>query len=465
MNIETIATRYFILSVKIFVTFSLLSIGTAQEYSAQTGPNIIVNGGFEEPEIPPGFQVFSSIPGWTVLPGRPDFEVQSSGNFGTPFAGNQHVELDAFASSGIFQDIPTEPGLIYELSFAFSARPQTPSLDNVLRISFGGNQLAELAEDGSGNADTVWTVHKFVVTGSSESTTRLAFEDLGRANTLGTYIDEVRLVETLAAPPTVDIIVSPTNITISEPAGQESFTVTLSSEPGANVTIALSSSNSQCSVNIASLSLNSVNWDTGATVLVSATNDNVADGSQACIIETAPSVSADASFDGINPDDVTVTVRDDDAVGIEINPTSLTIGEPDRSAAFNVKLMSEPSADVNIGLLTNNNECSVAPASLRLTDANWQSGVSATVTALDDAVVDGNQTCIIQTAPAVSNDNNYAGIDAADIIVIVQDNDTIILPPQVPTMSLIGLALTGLGLLAITLLAIAGNVRSSSKHT
>jgi uncharacterized repeat protein (TIGR01451 family) len=161
---------------------------------AQTS-NLIVNGGFEEPVISGGFQVFSSIHGWAALPGRPDFEIQNGGAYGAPFEGNQLCELDAFAPSAIFQDVPTAPSRVYELSFAFSARPGTPLTDNVLRVSWGGVDITTLAEDGTGLSNTSWKVHKFQVLGGPDTTTRLLFEDLGVANTLGTYIDNVSVVD------------------------------------------------------------------------------------------------------------------------------------------------------------------------------------------------------------------------------------------------------------------------------
>ena len=164
--------------------------------------NLVVNGGFEAPVIPMGgYQVFSSIPGWAIPAGHPQFELQRR-VAGDPFEGEQHCELDAFVPATIFQDVPTSPGQAYDLRFAFSPRPGRPATDNVLRVSWGGAVVTTLVADGTGLSTTSWNVHQFQVTGGPGATTRLTFEDLGTANTYGTYIDDVRVVEsTIVTPP------------------------------------------------------------------------------------------------------------------------------------------------------------------------------------------------------------------------------------------------------------------------
>ena len=106
------------------IVLLLIVVFCASSRSVETKTNnLLVNGSFEDPVISSSFQVFSSIPGWTALPGRPDFEIQN-GAYGDSFEGQQHCELDGFAPSAIFQDVTTTPSRVYELSFAFSARPE-----------------------------------------------------------------------------------------------------------------------------------------------------------------------------------------------------------------------------------------------------------------------------------------------------------------------------------------------------
>ena len=85
---------------------------------------------------------------------------------------------------------------------------------------------------------------------------------------------------------------------------------------------------------------------------------------------------------------------DDDTAGITVSPTSgLTTTETGGSGTFTVVLTTEPTADVTIGLTSDDvTEGTVAPASLTFTAANWNTPQTVTVTGVDDVVDDGDQT-------------------------------------------------------------------------
>ncbi|MEG3920003.1 calcium-binding protein, partial [Microcoleus sp. T3_A4] len=114
-------------------------------------------------------------------------------------------------------------------------------------------------------------------------------------------------------------------------------------------------------------------------------------------------------------------------VGITINPTTeLTTTESGGKATFNVKLNSQPTADVKIDLESSNaTEGTVSPASLTFNSANWNASQTVTVTGVDDSVADGNKAYTLVTSPAVSNDSKYSGLNAADIAVTNTDNETL----------------------------------------
>jgi hypothetical protein len=158
---------------------------------AQAPPNLVVNGSFEDPQLAPGvFRVFATVPGWTQFSGFTGIEMQHR-VAGSPFDGNQFVELDSFASTGIMQEVPTEPGRSYNLRFAFSPRPFTPEEDNILRVTWGGVPVTTVSANGINLADTDWAVYTFTVEGGAGNTTALTFEDLGGSSSFGTYIDAI----------------------------------------------------------------------------------------------------------------------------------------------------------------------------------------------------------------------------------------------------------------------------------
>src|SRR5437867_843496 len=78
--------------------------------------NLITNGSFENPAIGFGsFQFFSTIPGWATNFGC-CIEIQNHAA-GSPFDGNQLVEMDSNQNSGMIStSLATTPGQSYVLS-------------------------------------------------------------------------------------------------------------------------------------------------------------------------------------------------------------------------------------------------------------------------------------------------------------------------------------------------------------
>src|SRR5205814_774143 len=225
----------------------------------------------------------------------------------------------------------------------------------------------------------------------------------------------------------VGFTVSPVaGLVTTEAGGTATFTIKLNSQPTANVTIGLSSSNpAEGSVAPTSLTFTAANWNTPQTVTVTGVDDAIVDGNVAYTIVTAAAVSTDPGYNGLNPPDVSVTNNDNDSAGFTIFPLAgLVTTEAGGTATFTVRLNSQPTADVTIGLSSPAPpEGKVAPASLTFTAGNWNTPQTVTVTGVDDLVADGNKPYTIVTAPAVSTDPNYNNRDAADVSVTNIDND------------------------------------------
>jgi hypothetical protein len=156
------------------------------------GNNLVVNGSFEQPGLASGsWQTLPQIQGWFSAQ-NDGFEIQA-GVAGTAFDGRQLCELDANGSTTIGQDLATRPGQTYDVSLAFSARPGTPRNDNRIVVLWDGQPIARLEADGTNLGDTAWTVASFRVTARS-GRSRLELRDEGTSNSLGSYVDDVRVV-------------------------------------------------------------------------------------------------------------------------------------------------------------------------------------------------------------------------------------------------------------------------------
>ncbi len=226
----------------------------------------------------------------------------------------------------------------------------------------------------------------------------------------------------------IGIVVNPTTgLVTTEAGGGATFTVVLSSEPTGDVNVGLSSSDTtEGTISTASLTFTAQNWNTAQTVSITGVNDFVVDGDIAYTITTAAATSADSNYNGFDPANVSVSNTDDDTAAINVVPTSgLVTTESGGNATFTVVLGSQPTHTVILGLLSDTpGEGTVSPSSLTFTSSTWNMLQTVTVTGVDDFVVDGNIVYTIVTAAASSTDPNYSGLNASDVTVTNNDNDT-----------------------------------------
>ena len=227
---------------------------------------------------------------------------------------------------------------------------------------------------------------------------------------------------------TVGVTVTPTTgLSTSEGGGAATFTIVLNTQPSADVTIGLSSSDTaEGTVSASSVTFTAANWNTPQTVTVTGVNDNVDDGDIAYTIVTAAATSADGNYSGLDAADVDVTNVDNDAAAIIVTPTSgLVTTEGGGTASFTIVLATQPTANVTIGLTSSDtSEGTASTGSVTFTPANWNTPQTITVTGADDVLNDGPIGYSIVTATATSADSNYSSLNAADVSVTNNDDDT-----------------------------------------
>jgi hypothetical protein len=179
--------------------------------------NLIQNGGFETPLVTDnaGWDIFEEMFGWSFAPADggvspPWPELHRGVNGWDPAEGAQHIELDSdelgpgygnpageAGSMKIWQELALGAGQ-YELTFAYSPRPKTGPVDNVLGVDVFGGQVVfvdeSLVADGSGSNQTQWVYHTYSFLLPDPMLVTVQFADEGRDNTLGTFLDDVQLV-------------------------------------------------------------------------------------------------------------------------------------------------------------------------------------------------------------------------------------------------------------------------------
>jgi hypothetical protein len=112
-------------------------------------------------------------------------------------------------------------------------------------------------------------------------------------------------------------------------------------------------------------------------------------------------------------------------VGINVAfDAPLQTTEAGGTATIRMRLTSPPLAQVRIGISSSDpGEGNVSTAALRFTPENWRLEQAIIVTGVDDPSPDGDVVYRIVTAPAVSDDPAYAGLNPADPSVTNLDDD------------------------------------------
>ncbi|MBE9146515.1 Ig-like domain-containing protein, partial [Planktothrix mougeotii] len=235
-------------------------------------------------------------------------------------------------------------------------------------------------------------------------------------------------------------IVVPVVTTTTEAGGTGGFAVYLNGQPTADVTLPLSSDNTnEGTVTPAALTFNATNWDIPQIVTVLPVDDNLLDGDKPYNIVTGVSTSTDTRFNGIDPNDIPFINSDNETPTVVISPISGNTTEAGGAATFTIQLNGQPTGDVTIPLSSDNTaEGTVAPAAVTFNSTNWNTPQIVTVTGVDDTVIDGDAAYNIVTGASTSTDTRFNGIDPNDIAVINSDNDVLPVdstPPEVVSLT------------------------------
>ena len=232
------------------------------------------------------------------------------------------------------------------------------------------------------------------------------------------------------APATPGITVTASaNPMTDESGATTTILVRLDSEPAFDVTMNVVSSNTaEGTVNPATISFNSTDWNMNKSIVVTGVDDGNVDGNIVYQISIGPAMSADPDYANMSVADINVTNNDNDVAipaGITVTPTSgLITDEAGLQANFQVSLNSMPDNDVTIAIASSDvTEGTVAPASLTFNSANFATPQTVTITGVDDADLDGAIAYMITTSPAVSADAEYSMLDASDVSVTNNDNE------------------------------------------
>ncbi|MCY4264657.1 MAG: hypothetical protein OXE78_07350 [Gammaproteobacteria bacterium] len=217
---------------------------------------------------------------------------------------------------------------------------------------------------------------------------------------------------------------------VSESGGVDTHTLVLDSEPLANVVIAVASTDSTATtVEPASLTFTPENWSTKQAVTVTGVGDDIhqSSGRMATITHTA--VSADPAYDGIEINDVEITIADDDMLPlVSFGASAYEVEEGDNALAITLNTSRPSLHDTTVaitcanGSATGGVDYAACPESATITGGELSA--MFTIAIYDDRIAEGDENFTVAINAEMLT-LHITGEDPASTTVVIRDNDTI----------------------------------------
>lgn len=208
--------------------------------------------------------------------------------------------------------------------------------------------------------------------------------------------------------------------TPAEGGTTDSYTIVLTSEPTASVTISVGTS-TQCSLSAASVAFSTSNWNTTQTVTVTAADDDVAEGSHACTLSHT-AASSDSGYNGLSVVSVSATISDNDTAGVTvtISGDSTSVSTSGTTDTYTLVLTSEPTTSVTL-TITEGTDLLTDADSVEFTTDNWDVEQTITVAAVEIASYSGAESGTIAHASS-SSDPAYQSLTISSVTVTITDD-------------------------------------------
>ncbi len=235
--------------------------------------------------------------------------------------------------------------------------------------------------------------------------------------------------------PGVRVDTGGSNLYVYERFGSSYFSVSLFTQPSADVSVTFTSLNpAEVTVEApATVTFNSSNWQYPQYVNVAGVDDEYDDAQNETpwVIQSSNAVSADPNYGGFNVADVSGVTADDDVPGVLFdNYPYGSVSGPENAAPTTVKvsLAVRPRGPVTISPFSPSmGRVAVTPATITLDTSTWSAGAQLTITPVDNNVREGDQSVELTfSATAGAQDPGYQNLLVPSFWVYLQDEERII---------------------------------------
>jgi predicted transcriptional regulator len=209
---------------------------------------------------------------------------------------------------------------------------------------------------------------------------------------------------------------------VVESGTTDSFSVVLTAQPVSDVVFNISSADTgEATVDKASLTFTTANWDTPQTVIVTGANDILTDGDQTTLITVSvDQLNSDNAFDALPNQTASVLTIDDDLreINVQYNGNDLSDGSTTVSEALGTDFgdldIAEGSRDRTFTIL-NTGETNLEVSSVNLSDSGSGFGVSG-ITLPTSIAAGESTTFVVSFDPAVTGSKS--------VTVAIGNNDS-----------------------------------------
>ena len=218
------------------------------------------------------------------------------------------------------------------------------------------------------------------------------------------------------------VTVSKTELEVGEGTdARNTYTLALNSAPAdeAEVTVTISSSSPDVTVDPAQMTFTSGNWASAQPVTVTAVGDDDAEPNASV---TLSHKVRGADYGKVSPDNVKVTVREENTRGIVTAPPAmLPTMEEGQSGTYTVRLNSQPTATVTVQVRSDSSDVTVKPSELKFTTYDWNRTQTVKVRAGHD---DDSEDDPVVTLTHTASGGGYDPVSEKVRVAITDDDES-----------------------------------------
>ncbi|WP_025772494.1 beta strand repeat-containing protein [Thioalkalivibrio sp. HK1] len=331
--------------------------------------------------------------------------LDSSGSINLTSSGGDYETANI--SSQITVDVEDNDSIeIVHTSLADIAEGSNQTFNVRLGSMPSGNVTVSLAQTGTSNSDvtfspssltfapSVWSLNQEVTVSGADDDDGIEDQATIRLTASGGGYNSAPTKDisvTVNDDDTAEMVVSADDVEVEE-GSTATFTIRLTTQPSADVTVTLAQSGTAVSeiTFTSSYTFTTSNWGTAQTVTISAADDTNTVDESLTINVTAAGGDYAGKTDTVDVDVIDTTVA------LILDPTSLNLVEGS-NGTFDVKLRRQPDQNAQVTLTKasgSSGDVTLDKSTMTFTTTNWNTNQTVTVSAANDADSDDDTATI-----------------------------------------------------------------------